>query len=626
MSKKIQMSFQDHRGVIFYKTFDDKVELEKYITENGISLSVKNVNGHYFIPKNKPMPIVNPGKVSVSSKSKKNSKSNKKTNTPALPKHVDKIIDTVNKNNMGIILKDHMVMQDIRTKSGPIADSCEYQVHYWAAIYRITNNVDNSILDICIPTCYFNYKQQSTSGHIDFELVDVEAVSVQVKPIHNMKINDLDRLGFKDRLAELFEGQDVSIEMTESDYNTIHKHPGGSRRNSYDGQGFSGTDLCKNHLQETGVVFPLSSGDKKPNFAGIMAHDGGSGYWDKSTPINNVSNYEYRLVSGAITDDPNSRVTYSKGMCVAYIREPEVKQTFFKSLFVPTPESGYYKTKDIDPADSADFFNALAEIWDNLDFTQSTDLVIPSNVTEKHSRTGFNYKHNGNKHNKHNNNAKNTKSSTKDVSVQGTLIDDENSYMASLYGDADFETHNIPGDDEEEPEFLKPDQEEFEYFNTIKDIKFLTSNQILVLSDDDIRKEAMNLSSIYFREEDEDTNLIISEMTRAKAINEYDKLQSRLETEIEEYAPIYMNLAPDYFDDPAKPENPYKDLPTEGVSGQPLATSTGNESREGISDITTEEEKELSIVVADLKKAGVPGETIVFSDIQTLRELHKEKC
>jgi len=278
------------------------------------------------------------------------------------------IKDFYTTDNQGIILLSGTTMQEIYKKSGTLADANEFQVHYWFLNFRFRAE-DNSILDIAIPTCYFNYEQFVSGAHIDFELKDVKELSEKLLPLHNMKANQLIDMGIKEKLEATF---NVTFEMMAMDFGSIHKHPGGSSR-----QSFSGTDYCKT-AAEPGVVFPLATAsDDTPNFAGIMALD---------SKECNVAHYEYRTVNGTLGTD----IEYVEGRCAAYTvfpKKPDERSFIEKLLNFGADATSKWKFKRCTSAlEVVPAIEAVAE-WLYLDekFSASTDVVLPENVKKKAS-------------------------------------------------------------------------------------------------------------------------------------------------------------------------------------------------------------------------------------------------
>lgn len=286
------------------------------------------------------------------------------------------IKDFYTTKNQGVILLSGTTMQEIYKKTGPLADANEFQVHYWFLNFRL-RAPDNSILDIAIPTCYFNYEQFVTGAHIDFELRDVKEMSAKVLPIHNMKANELINMGIKGKLEKMF---NAKFEMMAMDFGSIHKHPGSSRS-----QSFSGTDYCKT-AAEPGVVFPLAEASQDvPNFAGIMALD---------SKVNNVAHYEYRTVNGTLGTD----IEYVEGRCAALTTFPEKEDTrsvIERLLNIGKESSLLWKLKrcTIDMPIIPAMETLAKSIYLDNSFAPSTDLVLEANVKKTPVATytyGFN--------------------------------------------------------------------------------------------------------------------------------------------------------------------------------------------------------------------------------------------
>ncbi len=195
-----------------------------------------------------------------------------------------RISDTNDLTSHGILLFSQSTLQEIYKNSGPNAVGNEFQAHYWALVFRHVAT-DGSFLDIAFPTVFFNYPQQVTSAHIDFEMKDVHAMSEKLRPVHNAQVAKLLKTNLQDRLEVLFkcEFEPVSVNLC-----NIHRHPGSSNR-----QGFSGTDLDTNP-KEHGIVYPFKKAKDTPSFASIMAVDNG---------VCNFAHSEYRIANGELDKD-----------------------------------------------------------------------------------------------------------------------------------------------------------------------------------------------------------------------------------------------------------------------------------------------------------------------------------
>ena len=274
---------------------------------------------------------------------------------------VSKIKDYKNHSNIGITLWSDETLQALTKNSGPLTKANEYQVHYWSLNMRNTFP-DGSTVDISIPTVLFNYAQEVSSAAIEFELTDVEEVSEAILPLHNIEVN---------KLMPQLEGLFPDAELISVNLNSVHKHPGGRK------QSFSGTDLKKDHEEDTGIVFPLASGENKANFASIICISDGKTY---------LAHSEYRLANGDITD---KGMEYHEGRCLSYISAKPSGVSNAEELFGYQPTTNSYIVTKHLGADNEYITNLIA-LWDTMQYTANTDFIKKENVVEKkYTRTSY---------------------------------------------------------------------------------------------------------------------------------------------------------------------------------------------------------------------------------------------
>jgi len=277
--------------------------------------------------------------------------------TPPLQQKTKKSFQTYESSrHQGVLLLNQATLQEIYTQSGPAATSNEFQAHYYALVFRHIAD-DDSILDVAVPTVFFNYPQQVTSVHIDFELKDVKATSEKIRPVHATQVTKLLGTSLQQQLEALF---NVKFTPVTSTVNSIHRHPGGSVR-----QSFSGTDLDRT-ITEPGVVYPLTSGSLTPNFASIMAIDNGQC---------NLAHTEYRIVSST-----ESTTTYTEARSHSMALGVPKQLSTVESLLGQCADTPYeVRTKN--SALSATHNTALVSI---LQTTLLPLLLInPKHVTKK---------------------------------------------------------------------------------------------------------------------------------------------------------------------------------------------------------------------------------------------------
>ena len=271
------------------------------------------------------------------------------------------IKDTKTSRNQGIILLRQRDLEAIYANSGPVAKSNEFQVHYWFLNLRHKAS-DGSYLDIAIPTTYFNYPQQVSSAHIDFEMSQVSDISDKALRLHNALIA---KLLASQSYANLLSTFACTFDASSVLLGTMHRHPGGSAH-----QSFSGTDYMKTATNH-GIVYPLETANETPSFSAIIAIDSG---------VCNLAHMEYRIANGTLGTD----IHYEQGRCEAIvIRETPTISMVERMLGIT--EAAFY-TKSVNSALDTTFVTLLSNIFraitDEVDFT-STILVRPENVTAK---------------------------------------------------------------------------------------------------------------------------------------------------------------------------------------------------------------------------------------------------
>lgn len=133
-----------------------------------------------------------------------------------------------NKSNETIVVHymNQKWLDEIRIKSGKLAEDNEYQCHYFALV-RVEEFDDNSILRIVIPVLFYNYPQKVSTASIDFNMEEVEELAKNLLPLAQRKANTLLNrlLSFTDSLYSQQYEIPKNIKYELSIYNNIHKHP-----------------------------------------------------------------------------------------------------------------------------------------------------------------------------------------------------------------------------------------------------------------------------------------------------------------------------------------------------------------------------------------------------------------
>lgn len=273
--------------------------------------------------------------------------------TSTFQKEDPKIFDKNNFANIGLLYWQQETLEEIAKLSGPLAVANEFQIHYWALVVRL-KFTDESLIDIGFPTTIFNYIQEVSSSHIDFELKDVSKMSEALKPIHNVVTNQL-----LPKLQEIFVGSEhYKVEFLSVPLNTMHRHPTGVAS-------FSGTDLKKDHEYNTGIVFPLKTGNNTPTFSSIIYNN----------PVKLIHT-EYRTATG---DTATEGIFYEKGRCATFIKD---------KISVPSMAERFLGHKPVDKSYLVDKTNIadiypLLEVINKIEYTPNTQFIKANNLSKK---------------------------------------------------------------------------------------------------------------------------------------------------------------------------------------------------------------------------------------------------
>ena len=295
-----------------------------------------------------------------------------------------KIADSKSKDNLGILFVNDEDINKIRTKTGKLANDNEYQIHYWALYIRFSMD-DGSLMDIAIPTVYYNYKQKVTAASIEFNLSEVDDIGKQLEPIHNMKVNEImNNENFKKYLENIKKVYGfVKYEFLAHHLGQIHKHPGSGYMDS---DSFSGTDL-DTKIDNPGICFPFGKFETKellPSFGSII-HNTFNGA--------KIVHAEYRLAY-----QYKNTIQYEKNRCIAYAYKQNHEISNISKLLGNTETlESYTKVDNIEPEGEeilSSIRNKIFNLFKEIKYSANTEFIISKNVSEKKSRNvfyGFDY-------------------------------------------------------------------------------------------------------------------------------------------------------------------------------------------------------------------------------------------
>ena len=201
-------------------------------------------------------------------------------------------------------------LQTLFDNSGSLAKNSEFQAHYWALNIMFDEIEELKNVIINVPIAMFNYKQEVSGAHIDFDLVDVLKTSEETKSIAETQAGSFIQTNentIKEMIQKIFH-KNIKLKYELSPLNSIHRHPGGSR------QSFSSTDLQTKIGDNIGIVYPIMSSEEPTvNMASIMYIDGSKC---------RLAHSECRIVKG---DTNKKNLKYTR-IPTIYIQQMDIKQ------------------------------------------------------------------------------------------------------------------------------------------------------------------------------------------------------------------------------------------------------------------------------------------------------------
>ena len=141
------------------------------------------------------------------------------------PKTQTKVKDSFSNNIIGISFVKSEALQRIFKASGSLAVANEFQCHYSAFV--ITYQSEEQTVYIEFPLIYFNYPQEVTPAHINFDLPDVQDISSQLEPVAQLKAQQFvtDNQSILNQLDDMFMDKEITRSYSISLLNSNHKHP-----------------------------------------------------------------------------------------------------------------------------------------------------------------------------------------------------------------------------------------------------------------------------------------------------------------------------------------------------------------------------------------------------------------
>ena len=292
---------------------------------------------------------------------------------------IERITDSIDKNNFGVLFHDVQTIEDFQKKSGMEGGyKVEYQHHYINLVGRI--ETEGQRLDIAIPMILYNYHQEVSGAAVEFNLGEVGETNNEAMKLAIEKFNEFETTDMYKGLCA------IGIETWElHGMNSIHAHPSGVNR-------FSGTDL-RADIKHPGVNFPLSVGKDVPNFASIIQHKEG---------FAEIIHTEYRIFNGIQNGERN----YKKGRTLTIVKgvpdSPEpalviVEDGLIDKIFgtnrpqPPKPAAkkkrpNYYLKDGFVKEEAEEFTKEMMDLWVKCEFVPDTSMILKTNVLRGRGR------------------------------------------------------------------------------------------------------------------------------------------------------------------------------------------------------------------------------------------------
>ncbi|NPA45039.1 MAG: hypothetical protein GXO49_05860 [Chlorobi bacterium] len=149
----------------------------------------------------------------------------------------------VDERHLNIVLFKNEDLKEIVEKCLPEAGGNEFQFHYIAA--QIKGYKDEKEFIVTIPLLYFNFNQEVSSAHVDFDLAEIKELVEKYRPAAEKLFNAQWKTIFKpiyDFISKISDETKIIID----EIGSVHRHPGDFS--------FSATDL-KYDPNKPGVVY-----------------------------------------------------------------------------------------------------------------------------------------------------------------------------------------------------------------------------------------------------------------------------------------------------------------------------------------------------------------------------------
>ena len=277
--------------------------------------------------------------------------------------------DTKRSDKMSLVFFDSKVLNEITEMCLPKAGGSEFQIHYRALNVHIEKDGFEVVLSI--PTTYYNFKQEVSSGSVDYELDDIDNEAEAVKSLSEENVRDLLT---KLPLFNAMNGAGYKVSFKEGNFGSIHRHPGRF--------GFSSIDLGKDP-ESPGVIYRQKECTDFFQTDSVMYISG------KECEIYTT---EARIVNLKAADDGGVDGDYCQIPTISIVRPVDVTSV------THDPASAVLGEVDDDVFAKFHFVGAfgaelkkypvlevILELLETLDYNTDISNIDPNRITQKYS-------------------------------------------------------------------------------------------------------------------------------------------------------------------------------------------------------------------------------------------------
>ena len=264
--------------------------------------------------------------------------------------------DMLSLSKLSILLMNSSTIKDLFTKCIPNAKGSEFQVHYRAIVYHC--HLGRAEVIVTVPTVFYNFPQEVSSGSVDYHLNDMTTAAEQVKPLSLAMVNQLH--GISSYLDSKFD----RVEVTEVADNSFHRHPSAF--------GFSSIDYDKDPT-EPGVIYRKAQAVNIPQTDSVIYYGSEGG---------RIHTTETRIVNVKQARDNGVEGTYTELPTLTYTFNDDIRNTVLHMELDGDNTTPEYTTVESDEyTENYEFIDHLVSHLPRIP-TPNIDFVDPTHITQ----------------------------------------------------------------------------------------------------------------------------------------------------------------------------------------------------------------------------------------------------